>query len=71
MNVAFLVLLWVYSPSGGHSEFFGALSECERVRAEILAAHDTLYASECVPIELKFVKSVRQDYQRQREYREP
>lgn len=64
MDVVFFVLVWVSSPSGGHSEFFGALAECERVRAEALVAHDTLYASECVHIALKLVKSVKQNYQR-------
>lgn len=64
MDVAFLVLLWVSSPSGGHSEIFGSLAECEEKHAAVLAASDTLYLSACLPVELKFVKGVRQDYQR-------
>lgn len=64
MNVAFFFLLWVSTPSGGHSEMFGAKAECETRRVAVLEQHDTLYLSDCVPVELKFVKSVRQEYQR-------
>jgi hypothetical protein len=64
VNVAFFFLLWISSPSGGHSKIFGAKADCEKVREETLAASDTLYLSQCVEMEMQFVKGVKQDYQR-------
>lgn len=64
MDAVFFFLLWISSPSGGHSEIFGAQADCEVERKVRVEAHDTLYLSDCVRVEMKFVKSVRQEYQR-------
>lgn len=62
MDVVFFVLLWISSPSGGFSDIYGSLAECEDTRNKIVSYLDTLYVSKCVEIEMKFVKGVQQEY---------
>lgn len=64
MDVVFWILIWVSSPQGGFSDIYGALKDCQDRRAQVLAYVDTLYSSECVRVELKFVKGVKQEYRR-------
>lgn len=58
MNIGFFVLLWISVPSGGHSEFFGAQADCASARARVVEASDTMYASECIPAYLEFLRPV-------------
>lgn len=71
MDVAFFFLLWISSPEGAHSEIFGDIAGCREKYAAVKHTHDTLYLSECIAVEMKFVQGVRQEYQRPSEVRQP
>jgi len=64
LDIAFFVLLWIASPQGGFSEIFGAKEDCIEAHKAVVEASNTLYASECIEVQMKFIKSVKQEYQR-------